>query len=176
MSFLFDSWAQSALTFHDGRLGVDITEVPASGDDGPSIMANDGLSAGKEYAPVLVTPPANATYFFLYDNGAFEYEGPGDVFTYQLYEDGVAVGSPTSVSVSFGVESRIDAVEATDAVTMAGIMAVVAVAALTEEADIIVATGISHEAPAGDIDAAEAGDVVVLVGSVSGGRAISVQH
>lgn len=82
--------------------GVLAQDVPASGANGPGI-AYSSLSfpadTGKEVRIALTSWPTSGT-LILYEDTSFEYDGPSFSTTYQLYLDGVAVGSPQTFSVT----------------------------------------------------------------------------
>lgn len=81
--------------------GVLAQDVPASGANGPGI-AYSSLSfpadTGKEVRIALTSWPTSGT-LIIYEDTSFEYDGPSFSTTYQLYLDGVAVGSPQAFSV-----------------------------------------------------------------------------
>lgn len=81
--------------------GLDAAAIPTTGDNGGSVLANDGLLAGHYYYASVVTPPTAGTFSFNWD-GTFSYTGPAGWFTYQLYEDGVPIGSPVNVILQVG--------------------------------------------------------------------------
>lgn len=82
--------------------GVLAQDVPVSGANGPGI-AYSSLSfpadTGKEVRIALTAWPATGT-LIIYEDTSFEYDGPSFSTTYQLYLDGVAVGSPQVFSVT----------------------------------------------------------------------------
>lgn len=85
-------------------LGVMGSVVPSTGDAGPSILYNDlalPADAAKEVRARITTWPSNGT-LFVYEDGGFEYSGSNTTFQYQLYVDGAAVGTPQTVTLSFG--------------------------------------------------------------------------
>lgn len=93
---------QVPLADFDGY-GYVASAIPSDGDSGGSVLANDGLNVGAsyEYLALLVAPPTTGTLDFGWD-GTFEYAGPSTTFTYQLYENGVAIGAPQLVTLNLG--------------------------------------------------------------------------
>ena len=91
---------QVPLAVFDGY-GYLPAEIPSTGDSGPSVLYNDQPTAGNEYLATLVSPPAAGVLAFNWD-GSFSYTGPSTTFTYQLYENGVAIGSPALVTLQVG--------------------------------------------------------------------------
>lgn len=106
MSIRIDSTPLIADSFivGDGGLGVLAEDVPNTGEHGAGFIYNDlDLPAdnGKEVRGLITTWPTNGT-LFAYEDSSFYYEGTTDTFQYQLYVDGVAVGSPTTVYLNVG--------------------------------------------------------------------------
>lgn len=92
-------WLSSAYA-GGGILGANVS---ATGTGGASPVYNDlslPADAGKEYYWRIVTPPATGT-LTTYEDTSFAWipAGVDDSFTYQLYENYVAVGSPTLVTL-----------------------------------------------------------------------------
>lgn len=87
--------------------GVLAQDVPASGANGPGI-AYSSLSfpadTGKEVRIALTSWPSSGT-LILYEDTSFEYDGPSFSTNYQLYLDGVAVGTPQVFSVNISATS-----------------------------------------------------------------------
>jgi hypothetical protein len=109
MSLRIDTseWISGALVIGDEGLGVLGSDIPSTGDNGPGYAYNDlsmPADAGKEICGRITTWPTNGT-LFAFENTSFTYVPAGDgadSFQYQLYVDGVAVGSPTTVSLQSG--------------------------------------------------------------------------
>lgn len=83
-----------------GIVGAEIMATTATGDDGAGFLYNDLTSAddAKEIRGLIVTPPSSGT-FTAYEDGSFSMTGTSGAFsfTYQLYVDGVAVGTASVV-------------------------------------------------------------------------------
>ena len=91
----------------DAGHGVLGSEVPSTGDDGPGYLYNDLVlpaDANKEVRGQITTVPLHGT-LIAYEDSSFlytpntDYVGT-DSFAYQLYVDGVATGSPTTVTLT----------------------------------------------------------------------------
>lgn len=97
----------SGLAIGNTGLGVPAESIPSSGDSGASFLYNDlSLPAdnGKEIRGEILTLPAAGT-LFVNEDGSFTFTDAADgdySFTYQLYVDGVAIGSPATVSITVG--------------------------------------------------------------------------
>ena len=108
MSQRFDAlWISGAHIYGDAGLGVIGSLIPATGDNGAGYTYNDlSLPAdnAKEICGRITTWPSNGT-LFAYEDTSFEYTALSDgtdSFQYQLYVDGAAVGSPTTVTLLTG--------------------------------------------------------------------------
>lgn len=113
MTLRIDSFEYfDGLVIGDTGLGVLAETIPSTGDSGPSFLYNDvSLPAdnGKEIRGEIVTYPSDGD-LFVYEDGSFEFSNAPNgtySFTYQLYVDGLPVGSPTSVVLSVGVENGV---------------------------------------------------------------------
>lgn len=98
------SLISGAIVCGNRGLGVVGSLIPASGDHGPGYTYNDlSLPAdnGKEICGRITTWPTSGT-LTAYEDTSFEYTGTSDTFQYQLYVDGVSVGSPTTVTLQVG--------------------------------------------------------------------------
>lgn len=107
-----------ALVIGETGLGVLGSNIPATGEDYPSIFYEDlslPADAGKEIRGLLLTPPASGT-LFVYEDGSFSFAAPDGSywFTYRLYADGSALNTAT-VSIIIGDANR--AVAVTEALT-----------------------------------------------------------
>lgn len=103
------SLISGAVVVGNPGLGVLGSTVPSTGDNGSSILYNDlslPADASKEVRANITTWPSSGT-LFVYEDGSFEYSGSSDTFAYQLYVDGVAVGSPVQVTLSLGATTKV---------------------------------------------------------------------
>lgn len=111
MSLRIDSteWISGALIIGETGLGVLGSAIPSTGDNGPGYAYND-LSLpddnAKEICGRITTWPTLGT-LTAFEDTSFEFTGPdgSHSFQYQLYVDGVATGSPVTVSLSVGAIS-----------------------------------------------------------------------
>lgn len=96
-----------AMLIGDAGHGVLGSEIPSTGDDGPGYLYNDLVlpaDANKEVRGQITTAPLHGT-LIAYEDSSFlytpntDYVGT-DSFAYQLYVDGVATGSPTTVTLT----------------------------------------------------------------------------
>ena len=107
MSQRFDSALISGAHLYGGAgLGVLGSLIPSSGDNGAGYTYNDlSLPAdnGKEICGRITTWPVSGT-LTAYEDTSFEFTAPDGAhsFAYQLYVDGVATGSPETVSLYVG--------------------------------------------------------------------------
>ncbi|KKO43930.1 hypothetical protein WG68_18135 [Arsukibacterium ikkense] len=88
---LHSGWTSSA---YAGQ-GIVAAQVPATGENGPSLLYADALQhPGSELRYELSQPPAHGS-LTLFEDGSFIYQGNGslDGVSYQLFIDGVANGS-----------------------------------------------------------------------------------
>jgi len=109
MSLRIDTseWISGSLLIGEPGLGVLGSAIPSSGGSGAGYAYNDlSLPAdnAKEICGRVTTWPTNGT-LFAYEDTSFEYialiDG-ADSFQYQLYVDGVATGSPITVTLITG--------------------------------------------------------------------------
>jgi len=82
-------------------------DVPYAGDHGPGLWAralNMPDDYGKTVGLEIITFPAGASNFILYDNSSFELEGPDGLYTFQWqpYVDGVPAGRVQTETVLIG--------------------------------------------------------------------------
>jgi len=96
-----------SLVVGDRGLGVLGSEVPSTGDSGAGYLYND-LSlpgdASKEVRGLITSQPSAGT-LYAYEDSSFTFTGAPDgtySFTYQLYVDGAATGSPATVTLTVG--------------------------------------------------------------------------
>lgn len=88
-------------------LGVLGSDIPASGQNGPSFLyptLNLPADNNKEIRAAILTWPTAGT-LFVYEDGSFSFVNAPDGsynFTYQLYVDGVSTGSPSTVTLNVG--------------------------------------------------------------------------
>lgn len=78
-----------------GGLGIPGSEVPTTGDNGGSPLANDGISPSSEYRIETVTPPSSGT-LALFPDTSYEFSGAPDAtypWTYRVWEDSVDRGT-----------------------------------------------------------------------------------
>lgn len=110
MSLRIDAteWISGALLIGETGLGVLAENIPSTGTSGASYLYNDlSLPAdnGKEICGRITSWPSAGT-LYAYEDGSFSFTGAPDgaySFAYQLYVDGVATGSPTTVDLTVGV-------------------------------------------------------------------------
>lgn len=113
MSWLCDStelvsgaWLTSAYVGH----GVLAEDIPSTGVHGASVLYDQVAlpgDAGKEIRGLILTQPSGLTSWAHGEDGTITAEGPDGVYTYtmQVYVDGEELGSPVTVTLSFGVGS-----------------------------------------------------------------------
>lgn len=100
-------WISGALVIGDTGLGVLGSDIPSTGDNGAGYAYNDlslPADANKEICGRITTWPSAGT-LFAYEDTSFEFFGAPDgtyTFEYQLYVDGVATGSPQTVTLQIG--------------------------------------------------------------------------
>lgn len=108
--------------------GIRGSAVPATGDNGHAApIYNDLVLPGDnndEFAWAIVTAPAGGGTFVPYEDGSFTYTGPSTSFTYQLYENYVAVGTPATVTItvatSFTGAAAVESLGAAGSFVVAG--------------------------------------------------------
>lgn len=109
MSLRIDTteWISGALLIGETGLGVLGQNIPSTGDNGPGYTYNDlSLPAdnAKEICGRITSWPSAGTLFANEDT-SFTFSGAPDgtyTFQYQLYVDGVATGSPATVTLTVG--------------------------------------------------------------------------
>ena len=111
MSLRIDSaeWISGALIIGETGMGVLGSAIPSTGDNGPGYAYNDltlPADNAKEICGRITTWPTLGT-LTAFEDTSFEFTGPdgSHSFQYQLYVDGVATGSPVTVSLSVGAVS-----------------------------------------------------------------------
>lgn len=116
------SLISGAIVCGNRGLGVVGSLIPASGDHGPGYTYNDlSLPAdnAKEICGRITSWPTGGA-LTAYEDTSFEYSGTTDTFQYQLYVDGVAVGTPATVTLQVGAATAQFAVTADAAVFSGG--------------------------------------------------------
>lgn len=111
MSLRIDSteWISGSLIIGETGLGVLGSAIPSTGDNGPGYAYNDlspPADNDREICGRITTWPTLGT-LTAFENTSFEFIGPdgSPAFQYQLYVDGVATGSPVTVSLNVGAVS-----------------------------------------------------------------------
>ena len=197
MSQRFDAALISGAHLYGGAgLGVLGSLIPSAGDNGAGYTYNDlSLPAdnGKEICGRITTWPVSGT-LAAYEDTSFEFTAPDGAhsFAYQLYVDGVATGSPETVSLyvgSLAVEISASLGVATASGFGAGVSASTIIAAslgtataagyqanLSSAASIFAATGTATASGfAAEISAGGEAVVTCSVGSaVASGHAASI--
>ena len=90
-------------------LGVLAEAVPSTGEHGAGYLYPSlefPADAGKEVRGLITTWPTLGT-LKAFEDSSFEYDGPTDSFAFQMYVDGVAVGTPQAVTVTVGAQVSI---------------------------------------------------------------------
>lgn len=85
-------------------LGVLAESVPSTGEHGAGYLYDSlefPADNGKEVRGLITTWPTLGT-LTTFEDSSFEYDGPTDSFAFQMYVDGVAVGTPQTVTVTVG--------------------------------------------------------------------------
>ena len=150
-------------------LGVMAELVPSTGEHGAGYLyASLEFPAdnGKEVRGLITTWPTLGT-LTAFEDSSFEYDGPTDSFAFQMYVDGVATGSPQTVTVTVGAAAAgtLSAQEAgADTAAIAGAVLVAGVMSSAESgADTASASG--NVLVSGSLSAAEQGaDTAIIVG------------
>jgi hypothetical protein len=184
MSLRIDTaeWISGALIIGDVGLGALGSEIPSSGESGAGYAYNDlslPADANKEICGRITTWPSAGT-LFAYEDTSFEFSGaPNGIYTfqYQLYVDGVAVGSPTTVTLTVGATSHVaSGTFAAGAAVLSGAAAksgiVVHAASGAFAAGSATISGISAHIAIHDAS----GSLVSGVATISGSAAIRVTH
>lgn len=100
------SWITGAIVVGAPGLGVKAELIPSSGENGAGYAyASLDFPAdnGKEVCGRITAWPTNGS-LTAYEDTSFEYVGASDSFSFQLYADGVSVGSPQTVSINIGTQ------------------------------------------------------------------------
>ena len=149
-------------------LGVLAELVPSTGEHGAGYLYASlefPADAGKEVRGLITTWPTLGT-LTAFEDSSFEYDGPSDTFAFQMYVDGVAVGTPQTVTVTVGAggAGALSAQETgADTAAIAGSVLVSGALSVTEAgADTASASG--NVLVSGSLSAAEQGaDTVIIV-------------
>ena len=86
-------------------LGVPAEAVPSTGEHGAGYLYDSlefPADNGKEVRGLITTWPTLGT-LTAFEDSSFEYDGPSDTFAFQMYVDGVAVGTPQTVTLVIDV-------------------------------------------------------------------------
>ena len=86
-------------------LGVLAELVPSTGEHGAGYLYASlefPADTGKEVRGLITTWPTLGT-LTAFEDSSFEYDGPSDTFAFQMYVDGVAVGTPQTVTLVIDV-------------------------------------------------------------------------
>jgi hypothetical protein len=107
-------WLASAYAGH----GILAEDIPAAGEHGASVLYDQIAlpgDAGKELRALLLSTPSGMTSWFQDEDGSVEAEAPDGSYTYsiQVYVDGVALGTPKTVTLTFGATGGSAAVAIT---------------------------------------------------------------
>lgn len=161
-------------------LGVLAEQVPSTGEHGAGYLYASlefPADAGKEVRGLITTWPTLGT-LTAFEDSSFEYDGPSDTFAFQMYVDGVAVGTPQTVTVTVGsaAAGTLSAQESgADTAAIAGAVVVAGSLSSTEQgADTAIIVG--GNILAGYLAAQESGsDTAAALGVVvvSGALAVS---
>lgn len=101
-------WLSGKTLFGNAGFGVRGDALAASGDAGAGYLFDDislPADAAKEIAGRILTWPSAGT-LAANEDGSFSFLGAPDgiyTFTYQLYVDGIATGSPATVTLQIGI-------------------------------------------------------------------------
>ena len=91
-----------AVVVGDPGLGVLAEAVPSTGEHGAGYLYASlefPADTGKEVRGLITTWPTLGT-LTAFEDSSFEYDGASDTFAFQMYVDGVAVGTPQTVTVT----------------------------------------------------------------------------
>ena len=86
-------------------LGALAEHVPSTGEHGGGFLYASLAfpdDNGKEVRGFITRWPTLGT-LVAYEDSSFEYDGPSDTFAFQMYVDGVAVGTPQTVTLVIDV-------------------------------------------------------------------------
>ncbi len=173
-----------AVVVGDPGLGVLAEQVPSTGEHGAGYLFPSlefPADAGKEVRGLITTWPTLGT-LTAFEDSSFEYDGPTDTFAFQMYVDGVAVGTPQTVTVTVGAaaditgtlaaqESGADTAAITGAVLVSGAMSVTesgADAAIIVGGNILAGYMVAQESGS---DTAAASGAVVVSGAMAASEA-----
>lgn len=98
------SLISGAVVVGDPGHGVLGSLIPATGEHGAGYAYSSlelPADASKEIRGLITTWPTLGT-LFAFEDTSFTYDGESDTFAWQMYVDGVAVGSPQTVTLSVG--------------------------------------------------------------------------
>lgn len=96
---LHSGWTSSAYEGH----GILAEQVPADGENGPSLLYSDALqNPGAELRYEVSQQPAHGS-ISIFEDGSFIYQGDGspDGFSYQLFVNGMASGQHSKTFVPY---------------------------------------------------------------------------
>lgn len=85
-------------------LGVLAEAVPSTGEHGAGYLYDSlefPADSGKEVRGLITTWPTQGT-LTAFEDSSFEYDGASDTFAFQMYVDGVATGTPQTVTITVG--------------------------------------------------------------------------
>ena len=94
-----------AVVVGDPGLGVLAEHVPSTGEHGAGFLYASLAfpdDNGKEVRGFIARWPTLGT-LVAYEDSSFEYTGPSDSFEFQMYVDGLPVGTPQTVTLVVGV-------------------------------------------------------------------------
>jgi hypothetical protein len=156
-------WLTSAYAGH----GILAEDIPSTGDHGASVLFDQITlpgDVGKELRALILTEPSGLTSWFQDEDGSVVAEAPDGAYSYsiQVYVDGVALGTPKTVTLSFGVGGASVGITGTAGVLSAEAQSVaVAVVSITGSAGVLgvvagsgASAGVAISATAGDLAAA----------------------
>ena len=92
-----------------GGLGIPGAQIPTTGDNGGSPLADDDILAGAEYRLIITAQPSAGT-LVPYPDTSFEFSGAPDgsySYTYQAWENSVIYGSATDTLVVGEVNATV---------------------------------------------------------------------
>ena len=123
-----------AVVVGDPGLGVLAEAVPSTGEHGAGYLYDSlefPADSGKEVRGLITTWPTLGT-LTAFEDSSFEYDGPTDSFAFQMYVDGVAVGTPQTVTVTVGATTSVSS-DVTAAYTLRASVSADAIAAYAIE-------------------------------------------
>lgn len=162
MSWLTDTtelvsggWLTSAYAGH----GILAEDIPSTGEHGASVLFDQislPADAGKELRALILTEPTGLPTWYQDEDGAVEAEGPDGSYSYsiQVYVDGVALGTPKTVTLVFGAAGASVEVAVTGG---GGTLAIVA------ESPVLAAAAITGSPGALSVVAGSAAEVMVAI-------------